>query len=52
MKHANVNISELSPEQIWNQLGYETKKNPIEKQFPMAYETGRWEGSVLPPTEN
>ena len=46
MKHANINISELSPEQIWNQLGYETKKNPIEKQFPMAYKTGRWEGSV------
>lgn len=46
MKHANINISELSPVQIWNQLDYETEKNPIEKQFPMAYETGRWEGCI------
>jgi hypothetical protein len=46
MKHENVSISDHSPEQIWNQLEYETKQNPIEKFFPMDYVTGRWEGNV------
>ncbi|MBB1076378.1 DUF3631 domain-containing protein [Rhodoferax sp. 4810] len=46
MKRQDINISKLSPEQIWNQLGYETKKNPIEKEFPLNCITGCWEGNV------
>ena len=46
MKHTKTDISESTPEQIWNQLGYETKKNPIEKLFPMNTVTGRWVGNM------
>lgn len=46
MKHTKINISESTPEQIWNQLGYETKKNPIEKLFPINTVTGRWVGNM------
>jgi hypothetical protein len=46
MKRQDISTSKLSPEQIWNQLGYETKKNPIEKLFPLDTVTARWEGNI------